>query len=86
MYDGDQIDAKRAWLHFTTGLKLCSAGGMAVTPAECHSANLQVIEDGQPYPEHVSVAFDDLSTKKIRTAASHLTVAARERGWQYRPG
>lgn len=86
VYDGDQIDAKGAWLHFTTDLSLCSAGVVAVTPAECREVNLRVIADGQPYPEHVAVAFDGLSKRGIKTAASNLAVVARKRGWQYRPG
>lgn len=84
MYDGDQISAEVAWKHFTKDLGYSSMGVVSVTAYECRDAGVQVIADGEPYPQHVSVAFDNLSRKAMKTAASKLA-AARKRGWQYRP-
>ena len=83
-YDGDQISAAVSWLHYTSQLGLESCGIMSVTPAECDQANLQVIPNGGPYPEHVSISFNKLTTGQIRKASKALRAAANARGWQYR--
>ena len=57
-----------------------------MTPRECSDAGVQAIPDGHPYPEHVAIVFKGFSNKVKRTAAANLINAARERGWQYRPG
>lgn len=83
-YDGDQISAAVSWQHYTSQLSLESCGVMSVTQAECDQANLQVIPDGIPYPEHVSISFNKLTTGQIRDASKALSAAANARGWQYR--
>ncbi len=83
-YDGDQISAAVSWLHYTSQLGLESCGVMSVTPAECAQARLQVIPDGVPYPEHVSISFIGLTAGQIRSVSKILTLAANARGWQYR--
>lgn len=85
LYDGDRIAAEGAWRHYTEEQGFSSVGVISVTPTECHGAGVRVIADGRPYPEQVTVDFDGLSRKAIQTAASALSMAARERGWQYGP-
>lgn len=85
LYDGDQIDAEGAWLHYTEDQGFPSVGVISVTPSECRRAGVPVIADGQPYPEHVTVSFDGMSKNAMRIAASVLVTAALERGWQYGP-
>ena len=85
LYDGDRIAAEGAWRHYTEEQGFSSVGVISVTPTECHGAGVRVIADGRPYPEQVTVDFEGLSRKAIQTAASALSMAARERGWQYGP-
>lgn len=84
-YDGDQISAADSWLHYTSELALESCGVMSVTPAECAQTKLQVIPDGVPYPDHVSISFTGLTPGQIKSVSKILTLAANARGWQYRP-
>lgn len=91
-YDGDQISAADSWLHYTSELALESCGVMSVTQAECAQTKLecaqtklQVIPDGVPYPEHVSISFTGLTPGQIKSVSKILTLAANARGWQYRP-
>ena len=83
-YDGNQISAAVSWLHYTSQLGLESCGVMSITPAECAQVKLQVISDGVPYPEHVSISFIGLTAGQIRSVSKILTLAANARGWQYR--
>ena len=83
-YDGDQISAADSWMHYTSQSGLKSCGVMSVTPAECAQVRLQVIPDGVPYPEHVSISFIGLTAGQIKSVSKILTIAANARGWQYR--
>lgn len=86
VYDGDMIDAKLAWKHYTKMIGLKSAGVMGVTNKECESKNLKVISDPKPsFKEHVLISFDDLSQSEIDRAARSLTTDANDRKWCYNP-
>jgi len=84
VYDGDQISAEGAWSHYVKELELSSAGVVAVTVAECEEQDLPVAPDPEPFPEHVTIKFNDCSNSQIKTKAKQLTQAAEARGWRYR--
>ena len=86
MYDGDRISAESAWKHFTVTLGFLSAGVLAVSHGECHSVELPVEPDPEPFPEHLVIRFDGLSAAEITIAAKSLRQAAAARGWQYAAG
>lgn len=83
-YDGDKISPEGAWRHYTEGTENRSAGVMAITKAACDIHQLPVIDDGIPYPEHVSIDFTGKSKTVIGIIAKALKHAAVERGWLYR--
>jgi hypothetical protein len=83
VYDGDQISAENAWMHYTAKLGLMSTGVLAVSVAECIAQGLSVSPDPAPFPEHTLIDFSAFSEKPIRTIAKHLKARAELRGWQY---
>jgi hypothetical protein len=85
-YDGDKIQPKASWEHYTGFLHLASAGVMALTHAECVAQCLVVAEDGDPFPEHCSIDFSNLTKKAIEKAAKILAEGAIARGWLYQNG
>jgi len=82
-YDGDQISAEKAWMHYTKELGYASIGAVAVSVQECQSESLTVRLDREPFPEHVSIDFDSRGGKSIDGIAKRLKNAAVSRGWQY---
>jgi hypothetical protein len=83
VYDGDQVTAFQAWLHYTHELGFASIGVLAVTVAECEALELQVEPDPAPFPAHVVIRFDSLTWSQIEKAAKRLKVAGEARGWQH---
>lgn len=90
VYDGDQIDAKSAWEHFTRNPKLQSVGVMAVSGEECETLHLDYRADPEAFKEHVLIDFkqfigeDQPSTQGQRKAkAKLLRQKATQRGWCY---
>lgn len=79
--NGDMISPVDSWKRFISNPSCQSAGVMAVSFAETEQANLAVIEDGTPYPEHCSIDFSDLSGGEIAKKAKKLKIAAEEKGW-----
>jgi len=63
------------------GLK--SVGVVAVTPAECKTVPVPVVEDNEPFDGHCSIDYRGLSGNRVKKAASILKSFAQERGWQY---
>ncbi len=86
VYDGDRIEPRRAWQHYTTVLRLESAGVMAVSCAECGDLDMPVIPDPEPFPEHVVIDFSALGKSAVEKAAKKLRVRAETRGWLYPEG
>jgi hypothetical protein len=86
VYDGDKIQAKASWEHYTGSLGLPSAGVMAVTTSECVLQSLVVVADGISYPEHCTVNFSGLDRKATEKVAKILVESAIQRGWQYQEG
>ncbi len=83
VYDGDKIQARASFEHYTLILKYSSAGVMALTNTECSAQSLPVIADGKPFPEHCSIDFSSLKRNEIEKAAKVLAACAVTRGWQH---
>lgn len=83
VYDGDQVTALQAWLHYTTELGFASIGVLAVTVAECEALDLPVEPDPAPFPSHAVIRFDTCGPAQIEKKAKRLKAAAEDRGWQY---
>ena len=84
-YDGGQVTAEDAYLHYTGELGLSSAGVLAVTVEECLERGIQVDFDGLGFPAHVTLRFPRLSRRVTGLLADELFDLALARGWQYRP-
>jgi hypothetical protein len=83
MYNGEVFDAYTAFEHFISqGHR--SVGVVAVTPAECESIPVPVLEDNDPFQGHCSLDYRTLSGTGIKKAASTLKANAQERGWLYK--
>ncbi len=85
VYDGDQITAEAAWLHYTQDLGHTSAGVLAVTVGECDNLELPVVPDPATLQEHTLIDFSAFSRRQIETKAKILRANADLRGWQYDP-
>ena len=83
VYDGDKIAASDAWRHFSEVMGFTSSGVLAVSVHECQSLDLNAEPDPEPFPEHVVIVFDGLTSSQIEKKAKQLRVLAQARGWQY---
>jgi len=82
-YDGDKIQPKASWEHYTCVLGLSSTGVMAISHAEFTSQSLTVDADGIPFPEHCSIDFAGLTKSAVEKTAKILAQFAIARGWLY---
>lgn len=82
-YDGDKIQPKASWTHYTHNLGLSSIGVMALSCAECTVQALSILPDGTDYPEHCSIDFGALAKSATDKAAKMLAQCAATRGWLY---
>lgn len=82
-YDGDKIQPKASWEHYTRTLGFSSTGVMAISNAECTAQSLTVNADGITFPEHCSIDFSVLTKKAIEKTAKILAQHAVTRGWLY---
>lgn len=80
-YDGDQIDAKSAWEHYTEVLGHDSIGALGVSVQECVTLELRVVPDPKPFPEHVLLDFSVFGRKTIEKQSKKLRTFALDRGW-----
>lgn len=83
VYDGDQITAEAAWKHFTGNPDCRSAGIMAVTKGQCVDLALDVIANGEPFPEHASIDYSTFAKSEVEKKAKVLKGYAQARGWLY---
>ena len=86
VYDGDLITAEESWLHYTQKQGLISVGVIAVSCSECAALELPVTPDPEPFPSHAIIHFTGYTNSQIKDKAKVLSIVAKERGWQYRPG
>ena len=84
-YDGDMIDAKSAWKHYTEILGYSSDGALGVTVSECEALDLAVVPDPEPFREHVLVDYSKHGRQQIEKRAKKLKSCAQSRGWLFQP-
>lgn len=83
VYNGAMISASASWHHYTETLKFESAGVMALSCAECSTEQLNVIEDGVPFPEHCSIDFSGLNKSEVERKSKKLAAFAKNRDWRF---
>ncbi len=83
VYSGEVFEAYRAYEHYTSQGHP-SVGVVAVTPAECDTIPVPVLEDNMPFNGHCSLDYRNLSGNAIKKAASTLKAYAQKRGWLYK--
>lgn len=82
--NGDAVTATKAWGRFVQNPQCQSVGVMAVSCAESKSQQLNVIEDGTPYPEHCSIDFNNLTNGQISKKSKKLKSYAEQRDWLFK--
>ena len=83
VYNGDEIQPKDAFTHYTEILGMSSCGVLAVTWKECDSCGLPVVKDPEPFKEHCVIDFTASSSSKRRKQSGLLRNFAVTRGWLY---
>ena len=84
VYDGDQIESKASWEHFTNQPTCRSVGVMGLSVSECSEFALPIRADPKPFPEHVLIDFTGLSRGEVKKKAQLLRDKALKRDWLYR--
>jgi hypothetical protein len=83
VYDGDQITAENAWIHFTEKLRYKSIGVLAISVGELKAHSLPSKPDPAPFPEHVVIDFTGVVENQIIKKAKYIRGLAVSRGWLY---
>jgi hypothetical protein len=83
MYNGSVFEPFDAYSHYTSR-NLPSVGVVAVTPSECETIPISVIDDNEPFEGHCSLDYRLLSGNGIKKAAAILKGYSQERGWLYK--
>jgi hypothetical protein len=83
VYNGEVFEAYAAYDHFTSQGHP-SVGVVAVTPTECDTIPVPILEDNIPFHGHCSLDYRQLSGNGIKKAASILKNYAQARGWLYK--
>ncbi|WP_273429301.1 hypothetical protein [Marinobacter sp.] len=84
VYDGDAIDAPKAYEHYTTDLEQLSVGVLAVTVDECKCLELEAQNDPlENFPEHALIDFSAFGTSATEKKAKILRKRAEERDWLF---
>lgn len=81
--NGDLIAPEASFSRFTKASNCRSFGVLGVSARECSACNLQIIEDGDPYPEHCSIDFRAMSKSQTEKHAKTLRANAEIRGWLF---
>ena len=63
MYDGDLIAAADAYKHFISSPECASIGVVGVSCEECTTQAIPIIEDRQPFNEHILLNFSGMKKK-----------------------
>lgn len=86
VYDGDQISANAAYVHYTVVLANASAGVWAVSAGEAKSIGLPSRPDPLPdSPAHACIDFGRRLDKDCRKLAKKLRGFALARGCLHQP-
>ena len=80
VFDGSMISAEDAMNRFINDGHQ-AYGVVGITVGEAKSAGLNIIEDREPYEEHVSLVFPECSNKETKKISRQLRTMAMERGW-----
>jgi len=83
MYNGSVFEPFDAYSHYTSQ-NLLSVGVVAVTPSECETIVVPVIDDNEPFEGHCSLDYRALTGNGIKKAAATLKAFAYQRGWLYK--
>ena len=83
VFDGSMITPEEAFHRFEGDHE--AYGVIGVTVAEARSLGMEVVEDREPYVEHISLVFPPCSGNQERRLARELRELANRRGWLYRP-
>lgn len=83
VYDGDQIEADKAFEHYTEDLGHKSIGTMAVTRGECLDVQLPVRPEPEQFKEHAVIDFVDFEKRIVEKKAKQLRNKADSRGWVF---
>lgn len=87
VYDGSQIGAADAYLHYTQTLGNQSCGVWAVTKLEADTEGVKGAPDPLPtFPAHAIIDFGSMSERMCRKIAKRLKTIANARGCQFDPG
>ena len=81
--NGDLITPDAAWKRFISQSACSSSGVMAISNGECSACQLQVVQDGTPYPEHCYLDFSLFERKESEKIGKRLSALAQARGWLY---
>ncbi len=83
VFDGSMITPEDAFHRFEEDHE--AYGVIGVTVAEVRRLGIEVVDDREPYDEHVSLVFPPCSGNQERRLARELRELANRRGWLYRP-
>jgi len=83
-YNGEMISAQNSHSHYTKDLGNESCGVVGIDPDSCTRHGLTPIEDGDPYPEHVSISFNDLPSQKEIEKTAKILKRETNGEWLYR--
>jgi len=81
--NGDMVTPEVSWKRFSVQSENSSAGVMAISHSECSDCQVEVIEDGVPYPEHCYLDFSPFGRKESDRIGKKLASAAHSRGWLF---
>jgi hypothetical protein len=81
--NGDLVSPEGSWKRFSAQPNCTSAGVMAVSSGECAKCSVQIVEDGDPYPEHCHLDFAPFTRKEAEKIGKKLSNHAHQRGWLY---
>jgi hypothetical protein len=81
--NGDMVTPEASWMRFSRYPENSSAGVMAISHSESSDCHVEVIEDGNPYPEHCYLDFSPFGRKVSDRIGKKLAAAAHLRGWLF---
>ncbi len=84
VYDGDMIEPRMSYEHYTAKLGFQSVGVWGVSCAEVRETGLTSASNPLPdFPAHALINFGTVSDKECRKLAKRLKAAAVNRGCLY---
>ena len=81
--NGDMVQPEASWKRFAAEPENSSSGVMGILHSECSTCNIQIYEDGVPYPEHCYLDFSPFNRNTCDKLGKKLAAFAQTRGWLY---